>query len=93
MRLLDEQYIETPFYGIDKMTEWLRRQGHYVNHKRVRRLMRKMGLEAVYPRRKCGLSIPDKQHKIYPYLLRDVQIIRPDQVWSTDITYIRMYHG
>ena len=93
MRLLDEQYIETPFYGIDKMTEWLRRQGHYVNHKRVRRLMRQMGLEAVYPRRKRGLSIPDKQHKIYPYLLRDVQIIRPDQVWSTDITYIRMYHG
>jgi len=76
MRLLDEQYIETPFYGIDKMTEWLRRQGHYVNHKRVRRLMRKMGLEAIYPRRKRGLSIPDKQHKIYPYLLRDVQIIR-----------------
>ncbi len=93
MRLLDEQYIETPFYGIDKMTEWLRRQGHYVNHKRVRRLMRKMGLEAVYPRRKCCLSIPDKQHKIYPYLLRDVQIIRSDQVWSTDITYIRMYRG
>ena len=93
MRLLDEQYIETPFYGIDKMTEWLRRQGHYVNHKRVRRLMRKMGLEAIYPRRKRGLSIPDKQHKIYPYLLRDVQIIRSDQVWSTDITYIRMYRG
>ena len=93
MRLLDEQYIETPFYGIDKMTKWLCRQGHYVNHKRVRRLMRKMGLEAIYPRRKRGLSIPDKQHKIYPYLLRDVQIIRPDQVWSTDITYIRMYRG
>ena len=93
MRLLDEQYIETPFYGIDKMTEWLRRQGHRVNPKRVRRLMRQMGLEAVYPRRKRGLSIPDKQHKIYPYLLRGVQIIRPDQVWSTDITYIRMYRG
>ncbi len=93
MRLLDEQYIETPFYSIDKITEWLRRQGHYVNHKRVRRLMRQMGLEAVYPRRKYSLSIPDKQHKIYPYLLRDVQIIRPDQVWSADITYIRMYRG
>ena len=93
MRLLDEQYIETPFYGIDKMTEWLRRKGHYVNHKRVRRLMRQMGLEAVYPRRKRGLSISDSQHKIYPYLLRDVQIIRPDQVWSADITYIRMYRG
>jgi len=93
MRLSDEQYIETPFYGIDKMTEWLRRQGHYVNHKRVRRLMRQMGLEAVYPRRKRGLSIPDKQHKIYSYLLRDVQIDRADQVWSADITYIRMYRG
>jgi len=93
MRLLDKQYIETPFYGIDKMTEWLRRQGHYVNHKRIRRLMRQMGLEAVYPRRKRGLSIPDKQHKIYPYLLKGVRITRPDQVWSTDITYIRMYRG
>ncbi len=93
MRLLDAQYIETPFYGINKMTEWLRRQGHYVNHKRVRRLMRQMGLEAVYPHRKHGLSIPDKQHKIYPYLLKGVRITRPDQVWSTDITYIRMYRG
>jgi len=93
MKLIDEQYIETPFYGIDKMTEWLRRKGHYVNHKRVRRLMRQMGLEAVYPRRKRGLSMPDSQHKIYPYLLKDVQIIRPDQVWSADITYVRMYRG
>jgi len=93
MRLLDEQYIETPFYGIDRMTAWLRRQGHSVNPKRVRRLMRQMGLEAVYPRHKRGLSIPDKQHKIYPYLLRGVQITRPDQVWSTDITYIRMCRG
>jgi putative transposase len=93
MKLIDEQYIETPFYGIDKMTEQLRRIGHQVNHKRVRRLMRQMGLEAVYPRRRRGLSMPDKQHKIYPYLLRDVQIIRPDQVWSADITYIRMYRG
>ena len=93
MKLIDEQYIETPFYGIDKMTEYLRRQGHHINYKRVRRLMRQMGLEAVYPRRKRGLSISDKQHKIYPYLLKDVQIARPDQVWSADITYIRMYRG
>ena len=93
MKLIDVQYIQTPFYGIDKMTEWLRRQGKCVNHKRVRRLMRQMGLEAVYPRRKRGLSLPDKQHKIYPYLLRDVQIERPDQVWSADITYVRMYRG
>ena len=93
MKLIDEQYIETPFYGINKMTEWLGRQGHYVNHKRVRRLMRQMGLEAVYPRRKRGLSLPDKQHKIYPYLLKDVEIICSDQVWSADITYVRMYRG
>jgi len=93
MKLIDEQYIETTFYGIDKMTEQLRRMGHQVNHKRIRRLMRQMGLEAVYPRRRRGLSIPDEQHKIYPYLLRDVQIIRSDQVWSADITYVRMYRG
>jgi putative transposase len=93
MRLLDKQYIETPFYGIAKMTAWLQRQGHHVNHKRVRRLMRQMGLEAVYPHRKGSLSMPDKQHKIYPYLLKDVQIEQADQVWSADITYIRMYRG
>ena len=93
MKLIDEQYVKTPFYGIDKMTEWLRLEGHPVNPKRVRRLMRQMGLEAVYPRRKRGLSIPDTQHKIYPYLLRDVEITRSNQVWSADITYIRMYRG
>ena len=93
MKLIDEQYVKTPCYGIDKMTKWLGLNKHYVNHKRVRRLMRQMGLEAVYPRRKRGLSMPDKQHKIYPYLLRDVQVSRPDQVWSADITYVRMYRG
>jgi len=93
MRLIDEQYIKTPFYGIDKMVAWLGRKDHKVNHKRVRRLMRQMGLEAVYPRRKRNLSIPDKQHRIYPYLLKNVQIDRTDQVWSSDITYIRMYRG
>jgi len=93
MKLLDEQYIKTPFYGIDKMTEWLRCLGHCVNHKRVRRLMRQMGLEAVYPRRKRGLSIPNSQHRIYPYLLKDILIERADQVWSADITYVRMYRG
>jgi putative transposase len=93
MKLIDRQYVETPFYGIDKMTECLCRQGHNVNHKRIRRLMRQMGLEAVYPRRKPGLSISDRQHKIYPYLLKGVTIARADQVWSDDITYIRMYRG
>jgi putative transposase len=93
MKLIDEQYVKTPFYGIDKMTEWLRLQNCLVNHKRVRRLMRQMGLEAVYPRQKRYLSQPDKEHRIYPYLLKDVEITRPDQVWSADITYIRMYRG
>jgi putative transposase len=93
MRMIDKQYVETPFYGIDKMTEYLCRQGHHVNHKRIRRLMRQMGLEAVYPHRKRGLSISDKQHKIYPYLLNGVVTDRPDQVWSADITYVRMYRG
>ena len=93
MKLIDKQYVETPCYGINKMTAWLRRHGHPVNHKRVRRLMRQMGLEALYPHKKRSFSIPDKQHKVYPYLLRNVQIEQVDQVWSTDITYIRMYRG
>jgi putative transposase len=93
MKMIDEQYVKTPFYGINKMTAWLRRQGHYVNHKRIRRLMRQMGLEAVYPRRKRFLSVPDKQHRVYPYLLKDVSVEQADQVWSADITYIRMHRG
>ena len=93
MALIDEQYLRTPFYGVEKTTAWLRRQGHAVNVKRIRRLMRLMGLEAIYPRRKRGLSTPDKQHKVYPYLLKNVAVIRPNQVWAADITYVRMYHG
>jgi putative transposase len=93
MKMIDEQYVKTPFYGIKKMTAWLHRQGHYVNHKRIRRLMRQMGLEAVYPRRKRDLSVPNKQHRVYPYLLKDVSIEQADQVWSADITYIRMHRG
>ncbi len=91
MRLLDEQYTKTPFYGVPKMTEWLRRRGYGVNRKRIRRLMRLMGLEAVYP--KPWLSQPAKDHKKYPYLLKDVVIERPDHVWSADITYIRLKQG
>ena len=85
MSLIDEQYMHTPFYGVDKMTAWLRRKGHAVNPKRVRRLMRLMALEAVYPRRKRGLSVPGKGHKIYSYLLQDLAITHPDQVWAADI--------
>ena len=91
MHELDKQYTETPFYGVLKMTERLRSQGHLVNPKRVRRLLRQMGLEAVYP--KPRLSQANSEHKVYPYLLRNLQIERCNQVWSTDITYIRMKHG
>jgi len=91
MRMIDEQYTQTPFYGVRKMTQWLLRLGERVNHKRVRRLMQVMGLEAIYP--KPRLSGPADGHRIYPYLLRGVTICRPNQVWSTDITYIRLKHG
>lgn len=91
MNLLDEQYTRMPYYGVDKMTAWLIRQGFEVNPKRVRRLLRLMGLEAIYPKR--NLSLASAEHKKYPYLLRDVLVERPDQVWSTDITYIKMAHG
>jgi putative transposase len=91
MRLLDEQYTRTPFYGSRKMTEWLATEGHAVNRKRVSRLMELLGLEAVYPKPK--LSQPGENHRIYPYLLRGTTVERVNQVWSTDITYIRMAHG
>jgi len=91
MKLIDEQYLRTPFYGVSKMTAWLRLNGHKVNGKRVRRLMRIMGIEAVYPKR--NLSMANKAHRKYPYLLRNVVIDQPDQVWCADITYIRLLHG
>lgn len=91
MNLMDEQYTKMPFYGVGKMTKHLRRQGFLVNPKRVRRLLRLMGIEAIYPKRK--LSIPAEVYKKYPYLLRDLIIERPDQVWCADITYIKMRHG
>ena len=91
MRLIDEQYIRRPFYGSRRMREWLRGQGHRVCRDRVRRLMRLMGIEAIYP--KPRLSIKDKEHRIYPYLLRDLKIDHADQVWAVDITYIRLRRG
>jgi len=93
MRLLDEAYTAWPFYGVRRMAAYLGREGHAVNVKRVRRLMRLMGLEAIYPRRKRGLSVPGEGAKTHPYLLRDVEVVRPDQVWSADITYIRLSRG
>ena len=91
MRLIDEEYTKHPFYGTLRLTAWLKRSGYIVNPKRIRRLMRLMGIQAIYP--KPNLSKASQQHKIYPYLLRNVDIKYPDQVWSTDITYIRMKHG
>ncbi len=91
MNLIDEQYTKMPFYGVDKMTACLRKSGYPVNPKRIRRLMRAMGLEAIYPKR--NLSISSSEHKKYPYLLRDLTIEHPDQVWCADITYIRMAQG
>ena len=78
MNLIDEQFTTTPFYGVERMTAWLQRQGQKVNHKRVRRLMRLMGLEAVYP--KPRLSLSNQAHKKYPYLLTTMAIDHPDQV-------------
>jgi putative transposase len=91
MRLIDEQYTRHPFFGSPKITDRLRKQGHQVNHKRVERLMRVMGLQAICPKRR--LSQPGPGHRIYPYLLRDVKAMRVNQVWSSDITYIRLERG
>ena len=90
-RWLDEEYTRHPFYGVRKMTVWLRLQGYAVGPKRVRRLLRAMGLMAVYP--KPRLSLNPLAHQRFPYLLKGLAIVRPNQVWSTDITYIRLREG
>lgn len=91
MALMDKQYLKTPFYGYRKMLIFLVQQGYHVNHKRVRRLMRTMGIEAIYAR--PNTSKPNKEHKIYPYLLKNVSITKANQVWATDITYVPMAKG
>lgn len=91
MKLIDQQYTKTPFYGSRQMRNHLRLSDYKINRKRVQRLMRLMGLEAIYP--KPRTSIPNKEHKIYPYLLRDMNIEHINQVWSTDITYIPITGG
>jgi putative transposase len=90
MRRIDQQYTKCPFYGSRRITAWLATQGQAVNRKRVQRLLRIMGLEAIYPKPKLSAGAG---HKVYPYLLRDVAIERVDQVWSADITYIPMPSG
>jgi putative transposase len=91
MRLLDEQFLETPWYGSRQMARHLRRLGHAVGRKRVRRLMARMGLVPIYQRPRT--TVPHPEHKIYPYLLRNVVVDRPNQVWCADITYIPMRRG
>lgn len=91
MRRIDEEFLRHPFYGSRKMRDYLNREGFQVNRKRVQRLMRLMGLESVAP--KPNTSKRRKEHKVYPYLLRNLSITVPDQVWCSDITYIRMPHG
>jgi putative transposase len=88
MRLIDEEYTRHPFYGSRSLRNYLKKKGHRVCRDRVRRLMRIMGIEAVYPRKR--LSVRNKEHKVYPYLLRNLDIVRPDQVWCVDITFIRL---
>jgi putative transposase len=91
MTLLDKQYLKTPFYGYRKMTVFLQAEGYLVNHKRVRRLMRIMGIEAIYCR--PNTSQANQAHKIYPYLLKGLSITQVNQVWATDITYVPMPKG
>jgi putative transposase len=91
MRVLDEEYTRHPFKGVEKMVVYLKELGHIVNSKRVRRLLRVMGLEAVYPKKNLSASIIS--HKKYPYLLNGLSIERPNQVWCSDITYIRLAQG
>jgi len=91
MRRIDAQFLETPFYGVRQMTWHLRNEGHRVNEKRIRRLMRLMGLMPIY--QKPNTSRPSKGHKTYPYLLKGLRVERPNQVWASDITYLPMRRG
>jgi putative transposase len=91
MRRIDEMHLKRPFYGSRRIRDWLQDEGHDINRKRVQRFMRQMGIRALYP--KPRTSKPGKGHKIYPYLLRDLVIDRPNQVWATDISYIPMAKG
>jgi len=91
MKLIDRQYLATPFYGARRMAAWLKKQGYRVNRKRVRRLMQIMGLKAIYRRPRTSTPAPDR--KVYPYLLSGMEVTRPNQVWAADITYIPMARG
>jgi len=91
MRVMDEVFTKRPFFGARRLRDELREQGHTIGRGHVGTLMRRMGIEAIYPKKR--LSLQNKENRVYPYLLRDLAIVRPDQVWASDITYIRMSHG
>ena len=91
MYLIDQQHLKTPYYGSRKMRVHLQHQGYRINRKRVQRLMRTMGIQAVYPRPRT--SVPGDGHKVYPYLLKGLKIDRPNQVWATDISYVPLARG
>lgn len=91
MHKIDELYTDFPFFGSRRMTAALRRLGYQINRKRIRRLMAQMGLVAIYPKPNTSQSHPE--HKVYPYLLKNIEIVQPNQVWSTDITYVRLAQG
>lgn len=91
LKEIDQQYLKTPFYGSRRMTAYLKRQGYQVNRKRVQRLMKQLGLQAIYPKPKLSQNHPE--HQVYPYRLRGVAIEQVNQVWSTDITYLPVLKG
>ena len=91
MRQIDEMHLKRPFYGSRRICDWLQDEGHQINRKRVQRLMRQMGITALYPKK--NTSRPGKGHKVYPYLLKGLKIDRPNQAWATDISYIPMARG
>ena len=93
MKLIDKQYTKTPFYGVPRMVQYLREQGHKVNHKRIRRLYRNMDLYAIVPRPNTSKPHKGKSHIVYPYLLRGLKITQPNQVWAIDITYVPINGG
>ena len=88
MKLIDKQYMETPFYGVPRMTAYLREEGHKINPKRIRRLYRLMDLHAIGPRPNTSKPHKGKGHTVFPYLLRNLEIVRPNQVWGMDISYL-----
>ena len=93
MKLIDKQYMETPFYGVPRMTAYLRKEGHKVNPKRIRRLYRLMDLHAIGPRPNTSKPHKGKGHTVFPYLLRNLEIVRPNQVWGMDISYLPVGNG